>query len=137
MHLIIEYLELSSEIIPKCQDINGLKLSLLGVNGNTEINVEGVKHVEEPSPDIISQHDLRPLWVSWFNRTVKVGRGLPMQGVVASLDLDNDLSIHGIGLSSGAAKAAEWRFSPELGESIHIYPYFPKEAFGWYYYFPK
>ena len=87
-------------------------------DGNTLISTRGGKKiVTEPTPGILSKDELRPLWVSWFNKTVMVGKGLPMQGVVVTMDFDDEIPVRSIGLSNGAQQTAEWKFSTELGKS--------------------
>lgn len=64
----------------------------------------------------MGKDEIKMFWISWFDGTVQVGQGYPMEGVLTQLKIQTPFSVRGIAFSSEATVPAEWIFSQALGK---------------------
>ncbi len=93
----------------------------LGSDGTTQILVTGVQGESNStkSPGILDCDSFKVFWISWFQRTIRFGRGsILFQDELLSLTPKNVFEVHRISMTSWYTDPGYWIFSNDLGKNI-------------------
>lgn len=82
-------------------------------NTRTTISIPDGLSVGANTPNILSCEVFRKFWISWENRQIRVGRGVPYEEIIVYHDFTHVVTL--VGLSTGLLASGTWQFLHEEG----------------------